>query len=416
MKKENSKILFSSESVGRGHPDKVCDQISDAILDAYLNLDPQSKVAIETMASGHNIIIAGEVKSKANVDVLEIARNILKELGYYTTETNFITDIRRQSDDIAMGVELSDGQIGAGDQGIMFGFATDETPEYMPLAITLANELVKLAEKLRISKEFKWAKADMKSQVTVDYTNEKTKIDTVLMSIQHSASYNEEEFKTFIKNDIIKPVLSKYGFEMPERILINPTGQFVLGGPLCDTGLTGRKIIVDTYGGYARHGGGAFSGKDATKVDRSAAYAARWIAKNLVAAGVAKKVEVQIAYAIGVAEPVSINVETFATHLDKIGGISGSDLVDIIKVIFDLTPKGIINDLGLTKPIFQQTAFFGHFGRNDLDLPWEKLNKVDAIKDLVYQVNKWCSDKKQSMPIEIIEEIYTTNHKNATKK
>ncbi|SJZ42476.1 methionine adenosyltransferase [Mycoplasmopsis verecunda] len=376
--------LFTSESVGRGHPDKVCDQLSDAILDAYLTLDPNSKVAVECMASGHNIFIAGEVKSSADIDVIEIAKNILKQLGYYTTETSFITDIKRQSEDIAMGVELDNDEIGAGDQGLMFGYATNETPEYMPLGITLAHALVRRAEKLRTTLEFKYAKADMKSQVTLDYTDPKhVFVDTVLMSIQHSKNYNEEEFKSFIKNHIILPVLKEYNLEEPKNILINPTGNFVIGGPIGDTGLTGRKIIVDTYGGAARHGGGAFSGKDATKVDRSAAYAARWIAKNIVAAGLADKAEIQIAYAIGIAKPVSIMLDTFGTNkIDE-------DIIEqAVSQIFNLTPKGIIKALELQKPIFLQTSYFGHFGRSDLNLPWERLNKVEELKNKVKELSK----------------------------
>ncbi|MEA4206139.1 methionine adenosyltransferase [Mycoplasma sp. 1199] len=373
--------LFTSESVGRGHPDKLCDQISDAILDAYLALDPTSKVAIETMASGHNIFIAGEVKSSADIDVIEIAKNILKELGYYTTETSFITDIKKQSEDIAMGVEKGH-EIGAGDQGLMFGYAINETPEYMPLGITLAHALVKKAENLRQNMDFKWAKADMKSQVTLDYTDkDNVFVDTVLLSIQHSKNYNEQEFKKYIKEQIILPVLKEYNLDAPKHILINPTGQFVIGGPIGDTGLTGRKIIVDTYGGSARHGGGAFSGKDSTKVDRSAAYAARWIAKNIVAANLADRCEVQIAYAIGVAKPVSIMIETFGTSKN----IPDSVIADFVTQLFDLTPKGIIDALSLRKPIFLQTAYYGHFGRNDLHLPWEQLNKVEKLKQLATQ-------------------------------
>ncbi|RIV16851.1 methionine adenosyltransferase [Mycoplasmopsis gallopavonis] len=367
--------LFTSESVGRGHPDKLCDQISDAILDEYMRLDPHAKVAIETMASGHNIFIAGEVNSVVEVNVIEIAINILKELGYYTARTSFQTDIKMQSPDIAMGVERGE-EIGAGDQGLMFGYATDETPEYMPLAITLAHELVKLAEKKRLDGTFKWARPDMKSQVTLDYTNqEKVEVDTILLSIQHSEKFNELEFKDFIRNEIIKPVLEKYNLSFPKNVLINPTGQFVIGGPIGDTGLTGRKIIVDTYGGAARHGGGAFSGKDATKVDRSAAYAARWIAKNVVAAKLAKRCEIQIAYSIGIAQPVSIMVETFGTET-----VSPELIEQAIIETFDLTPKGIIKSLDLRKPIFAQTAYYGHFGRTDLKFSWEALDKVEILK------------------------------------
>ncbi|CCP24471.1 methionine adenosyltransferase [Mycoplasmopsis cynos] len=375
------KKLFTSESVGKGHPDKLCDQISDAILDAYLTLDPSAKVAIETMASGHNIFIAGEVKSTANIYVIEIAINILKSLNYFTTQTSIITDIRKQSSDITMGVELENYEIGAGDQGIMFGYATNETDTYMPLAITLAHELVKKAETLRANGKFKWAKADMKTQVTVDYSDpNQTKIDTVLMSVQHSTKYVENEFKNYIKNEIILPTLNEYNLSEPDKILINPTGQFTIGGPIGDTGLTGRKIIVDTYGGASRHGGGAFSGKDATKVDRSAAYAARWVAKNLVAAGVADRLEIQLSYAIGIAQPVSVMVETFGTEK-----IDNQTILSIIDEVFDLTPKGIIDVLELRKPIYAKTSYFGHFGRKDVEFPWEKLNRVEQIKTFINQ-------------------------------
>lgn len=373
------KKLFTSESVGQGHPDKVCDQISDSILDAYLSQDPKSKVAIETMASGNIVLVGGEVSSAASVDARKIAKNILEKLGYWNDSINLITDIKQQSSDIAQGVDLANDNIGAGDQGIMFGYATSETPSFMPLAITLAHELVKLADKLRQSGEFKWAKADMKSQVTLDYSDpDQTKVDTVLLSIQHAQEFDEVEFKDFIKNKIIKVVLAKYGFEQAKNILINPTGRFVIGGPIGDTGLTGRKIIVDTYGGASRHGGGAFSGKDCTKVDRSAAYACRWIAKNLVAARVADRVEIQVSYAIGVAEPVSISVYTFGTEK-----IDRELIIEAVREIFDLRPASIIKELGLRRPIYAQTSYFGHFGRDDLDLPWERLDKVEKIKDFI---------------------------------
>lgn len=373
------KKLFTSESVGKGHPDKVCDQISDSILDEYLKLDPNSRVAIETMASGKNVMIAGEVESQAKIDVVEIAKNVLKNLGYYSYDTNFFTDIKKQSPDIAQGVVKKNDNLGAGDQGIMFGFATNETKDYMPLAITLAHKLVQKADELRVNGKFKWAKSDMKSQVTVDYTDfENVKIDTVLMSIQHAEDYNKEEFNTFIIENIINVVLNEYGFDKANRILINTTGKFVIGGPIGDTGLTGRKIIVDTYGGYAHHGGGAFSGKDATKVDRSAAYAARWICKNLVAAGVCSKIEIQIAYAIGKARPISIAINTFKTHKYPIKFIQ-----KMVDDLFDLTPRGIIEKLDLKKPIYAKTACFGHFGRNEESFTWEKLNMVEGIKKYI---------------------------------
>ncbi|UUM24554.1 methionine adenosyltransferase [Mycoplasma sp. 3686d] len=376
------KKLFTSESVGRGHPDKVCDQISDAILDAYLTLDPYAKVAIETLASGNIIVIAGEVKSNVDIDVIEIAKNLLRELGYYSHKTSFIVDIKEQSSDINQGVELTnqqDGELGAGDQGIMFGYATNETPQYMPLAIMLAHEIIKTADKYRVNRQFKWAKADMKSQITLDYTNpEQISIDTIVFSVQHSTKYNKKEFENFIKNVIIAESIAKYGLSLPDKILINPTGNFVIGGTMGDTGLTGRKIIVDTYGGKARHGGGAFSGKDATKMDRSGAYAARWIAKNIVAANLAERVEIQIAYSIGKSQPVSIMVECFETNK-----VNVSLIEQAIKQLFDLTPKGIINTLDLRKPRYLKTSYYGHFGRDDVDFTWERLNKVQELKDFI---------------------------------
>ncbi|UUM20006.1 MULTISPECIES: methionine adenosyltransferase [unclassified Mycoplasma] len=376
------KKLFTSESVGRGHPDKVCDQISDAILDSYLTLDPHAKVAIETLASGNMIVIAGEVKSNVDIDVIEIAKNLLRELGYYSYKTSIIVDIKEQSSDINQGVELGEqnGQeLGAGDQGIMFGYATNETPQYMPLAIMLANEIVKIADKYRVNGKFKWAKADMKSQVTLDYTNpQQTKIDTILFSVQHSAKYNKEQFEDFIKNCVLAEAVQKYNLALPDKLLINPTGNFVIGGPLGDTGLTGRKIIVDTYGGAARHGGGAFSGKDATKMDRSGAYAARWIAKNIVAAGLADRVEIQIAYSIGLAQVVSIMVECFGTNKVDVNLIEQA-----VEQLFDLTPKGIINALDLRKPKFFETSYYGHFGRDEVDFTWERLDRVEQLKEFI---------------------------------
>ncbi|MGY6172365.1 methionine adenosyltransferase [Candidatus Mycoplasma pogonae] len=372
------KKLFTSESVGRGHPDKICDQISDAILDAILAKDPEARVACEVFASNHLIVIGGEITTVSKVDVIAVAWEVLESLGYKKGDFEIIPNINHQSPDISQGIVLEDGQIGAGDQGIMFGYATNETPEYMPLPIVLAHALAKEAETLRSKKQFPYAKADMKTQVTIDYTNAKPQIHTVLMSVQHDESYNEAEFKDFIKNNIIYKIAEKYNLNKNFRVLINPTGKFVIGGPIGDAGLTGRKIIVDTYGGAAKHGGGAFSGKDATKVDRSAAYAARWVAKNLVAAGVADRLEIQLSYAIGWPEPISIAVDTFDT-----GKISDECILEIINHVFNLTPKGIIETLELKKPIYKHTAYFGHFGRNDLDLPWERLNKVDEIKALI---------------------------------
>ncbi|MGZ9413273.1 methionine adenosyltransferase [Mycoplasma sp. Z386] len=373
------KKLFTSESVGKGHPDKICDQISDGVLDAILKKDPDARVACEVMASNRLIIIGGEITTKTYVDVVKVAWNTVKKLGYNESDFTIVSNVNSQSPDINQGVDKKDGEIGAGDQGIMFGYATDETPEFMPLAITLAHALVKRAEELRVSHKFKWAKSDMKSQVTIDYTNEKNiKIDTILMSIQHDANYDENAFKSFIKEEIMLYISNKYNLNNNYKILINPTGKFVIGGPIGDAGLTGRKIIVDTYGGAAKHGGGAFSGKDYTKVDRSAAYAARWVAKNLVAAKIAKKIEIQLSYAIGVSKPISINVNTFNTS-----NYSDALILEIIDNVFDLTPAGIIRDLNLKQPIYQQTASFGHFGRNDLDLPWERLNKVNEIKNML---------------------------------
>lgn len=382
------KNLFTSESVGVGHPDKLCDQISDAVLDAYLTQDTNARVAVETMASGKLIVVSGEITSTANVDIAKIVKDVFQRANQWNDEIQILINIQKQSPDIAQGVDLSNGEIGAGDQGIMFGFATNETAEYMPLALTLSHAILKEIENYRINeidlnqenqKFHQQIKSDMKSQVTVDYSGSKPIIDTVLVSVQHLdfANDNEEqEFKNFISNKIIKVVLNKYGFEQAKRILINPTGKFVIGGIVGDTGLTGRKIIMDTYGGAAKHGGGAFSGKDSTKVDRSAAYACRWIAKNLVAAGILPKVEIQVSYAIGIAEPTSIYVDTFGYGDNQYL----QNIIQVINDVFDLRPSKIIQALELRKPIFEQTATFGHFGRNDLDLPWERLNKVEEIK------------------------------------
>ncbi|MBZ4226760.1 methionine adenosyltransferase [Mycoplasma tauri] len=373
-----NKILFTSESVGPGHPDKICDQISDAILDEYLKQDENSRVAIETVASGNQIYITGEVSSNAIVDFKTKALKVLYSIddSYRNENIKVMTNIKTQSPDIAQGVVLDDDEIGAGDQGIMFGYASDESPEYMPLAITLAHKIIYKANELRNNGQFQDAKADMKTQVTLDYTGDKVSVDTVLFSCQHSENFDENNFKTVIKDKIIKPVLLEYNLDTPLKILINPTGRFVIGGIVGDAGLTGRKIIVDTYGGSAHHGGGAFSGKDATKVDRSAAYACRWIAKNLVAAGVAKKIEIQVSYAIGVASPVSIFIDTFGT-----GAISNDKIIEVINSIFDLRPKAIIDKLQLRKPIYQNTACYGHFGRKNNEFTWEKLDKVKEIKE-----------------------------------
>ena len=373
--------LFTSESVSEGHPDKLCDQISDAILDECLRQDKYSRVACECFVTTNLLVIGGEITTNAKVDYEAVARDVMRRIGYTAEDLGIDADtceikvvMDTQSSDIALGTNVEVG--GAGDQGIMFGYATNETETYMPLPISMAHELVRYASELRHNGTFKHARPDMKSQVTIDYTDENNpKVDTILMSIQHDPDFNEEEFKTFIKEKIMKEVVRKHHMNEDYKVFINPTGRFVIGGPHGDTGLTGRKIIVDTYGGAGRHGGGAFSGKDCTKVDRSAAYAARYVAKNIVAAGLAEKCEIQLSYAIGVAQPTSILVDTFGT-----GKVSDEKLVDIVRENFDLRPAGIIKMLDLRRPIYKQTAAYGHFGRNDLDLPWEKLDKVDDLK------------------------------------
>ncbi|PPE05034.1 S-adenosylmethionine synthetase [Entomoplasma ellychniae] len=373
--------LFTSESVSEGHPDKVCDQISDAILDEVLKQDPVAKVACEVFATTNYLLIGGQISTSAKVDYEAVARKILKKIGYTNNDYGINAQtcqidikIEEQSPDIALGIELDDSNIGAGDQGIMFGYATNESKTYLPLAITLSHELVYLASKLRKEKLFKWARPDMKSQVTIDYTDvQNPRIETVLMSIQHDNDFNEKEFKNFVKKNIMDVVANEFNLNTDFNVLINPTGRFVIGGPQGDTGLTGRKIIVDTYGGYSRHGGGAFSGKDATKVDRSAAYMARYAAKNLVAAGYADKLEIQVSYAIGKPEPVSIFIETFGTE--------HTDIETITKVLnqnFDFTVGKIIKELDLRKPVFLKTSTYGHFGKDDFR--WEKLDKVNLIK------------------------------------
>lgn len=377
----SDKILFTSESVSEGHPDKVCDQISDAILDACLAKDPNSRVACEVFATTNLVVIGGEITTLAEVDYEEVARSVLEKIGY--TNDEFGIDARNcqvkvvldtQSPDIAMGTNQQVG--GAGDQGIMFGFASKETEGYMPLAISIAHQLVRVATEKRKSGEFKWARPDMKSQVTIDYTDEdNVRIDTILMSVQHDGDYDEKAFKDYLHHEIMDYVVSKYDMNHDFKVYINPTGRFVIGGPHGDTGLTGRKIIVDTYGGYARHGGGAFSGKDPSKVDRSAAYMARYIAKNLVAAGLCDKLEIQLSYAIGIAEPTSVYAETYGTE-----HVSHDTILEAIKNEFKLTPNGIIESLDLCRPIYETTASYGHFGRGDLDLPWEKLDKVEDLK------------------------------------
>lgn len=374
------RVLFTSESVSEGHPDKVCDQISDAILDECLKQDPHSRVACECFATTNLIVIGGEITTSAKVDYENVARDVLKKIGYNsedkgmdyrTCQINVVLDT--QSSDIALGTNEEVG--GAGDQGIMFGFASKETEGYMPLAISIAHHLVRYATEKRHSGEFKWARPDMKAQVTIDYTNPQPRIDTILMSIQHDPDFDEVAFKKYIKEEIMDAVVEKYYLNTDYKVLINPTGRFVIGGPHGDTGLTGRKIIVDTYGGYARHGGGAFSGKDPSKVDRSAAYMARYIAKNIVAAGMCDKIEIQLSYAIGVKEPTSVFIDTFETEK-----VSHDVILSAIKNEFDLTPGGIINTLNLKAPIYSNTATYGHFGRGDLNLPWEKLDKVEILK------------------------------------
>ena len=375
------KNLFTSESVTEGHPDKLCDQISDAILDECLRQDKYSRVACECFATTNLLGIGGEITTNAKVDYEAVARDVMRRIGYTAEDLGIDADtceikvvMDTQSSDIALGTNVEVG--GAGDQGIMFGYATNETETYMPLPISMAHELVRYASELRHNGTFKHARPDMKSQVTIDYTDENNpKVDTILMSIQHDPDFNEEEFKTFIKEKIMKEVVRKHHMNEDYKVFINPTGRFVIGGPHGDTGLTGRKIIVDTYGGMARHGGGAFSGKDPSKVDRSAAYITRYIAKNIVAAGLCDRIEIQLSYAIGVKDPTSVHVDTYGT-----GKVSDEVILDAIKKEFDLTPQGIINTLDLLNPIYGPTAAYGHFGRTDVEFPWEKLNKVEDLK------------------------------------
>ena len=388
-----SKILFTSESVTEGHPDKICDQISDAILDALLAQDPMSRVACETAITTGLVLVMGEVTTTAQVDLQNIIRNTIREIGYDASEKGFdantcgvMVALDKQSTDIAMGVDkaleakLTDSQIeaiGAGDQGMMFGYATNETDEYMPYPIHLAHRLSRQLSKVRKDGTLPYLRPDGKSQVTVEYdeSGNPSRIDAVVISSQHSEDVSWDQIKEDIREKVIDPILPAELLDDNTKYYINPTGRFVIGGPNGDSGLTGRKIIVDTYGGWARHGGGAFSGKDCTKVDRSAAYAARYVAKNLVAAGLCDKAEIQLSYAIGVASPTSIRIDTFGT-----GKLSEDKLVDIIRENFDLRPAGIIQMLDLRRPIYKATAAYGHFGRNDLDLPWEKLDKVDLLK------------------------------------
>ena len=386
---EQKKILFTSESVSEGHPDKVCDQIADAILDACLAVDENARVACEVFATDNYILIGGEITCKEVVDYAQIARDVLKDIGYDRPElgTDYHTvkidvKVKTQSPDISMGVSQSKPEeVGAGDQGIMFGYATDETEGYMPLAISIAHKLVREATNQRKAGVFKGARPDMKSQVTIDYTDKENKrIDTVLMSIQHDDDIDLDEFKKYVHENIMKKVAKSFGLNLDFKVYINPTGRFVIGGPSGDTGVTGRKIIVDTYGGSAEHGGGAFSGKDPTKVDRSAAYYARYMAKNLVAAGVAKRLRVQLSYAIGVAQPLSISIKTFKT-----ANYPDEKILEVIDKVFDARPGMIINQFKMRNPTFKyhKLTNYGHFGRPDLDLPWEKLDKVEQIKELL---------------------------------
>ena len=390
------KILFTSESVTEGHPDKVCDQISDAILDELLKQDPMSRVACETCTTTGLVMVMGEITTNAYVDIQKIVRQTLTDIGYTRAKYGFdastcgvITAIDEQSKDIALGVDkaleakesdMSDEEldaIGAGDQGMMFGYATNETEEYMPYPISLAHKLSKRLTQVRKDGVLPYLRPDGKTQVSVEYdeNGKPFRLEAVVLSAQHDPEVDQEQIHEDVKREIFDKVLPKEMVDDQTKFFINPTGRFVIGGPQGDAGLTGRKIIVDTYGGYARHGGGAFSGKDCTKVDRSAAYAARYVAKNIVASGLADKCEIQLSYAIGVAHPTSINVDTFGT-----GKISSEDLVELIRKNFDLRPAGIIRMLDLRRPIYRQTSNYGHFGRNDLDLPWEKTDKVELLK------------------------------------
>jgi len=393
------RYLFTSESVTEGHPDKICDQISDAVLDAFLTNDPNARVACEVAVATGLVLVIGEISTKADyVDIPSIVRHTIKDIGYTCATYGFdyqtcavLTSLNEQSPDIAQGVNAGietrteevkqeTENIGAGDQGLMFGFATDETPEYMPLPIALSHRISRRLAEVRKNDTLPYLRPDGKTQVTIEYEAGKPlRVDTIVVSTQHAENITLQQIQQDIKQQVIGPVVPRQLLDEYTKFYINPTGRFVIGGPQGDAGLTGRKIIVDTYGGYARHGGGAFSGKDPTKVDRSAAYAARYVAKNIVAAGLAKKCEIQLAYAIGVAKPVSINVNTYGT-----ANIEESKIVELIQAHFDLRPAGIIKMLGLRQPIYKQTAAYGHFGRLDLDLPWERTDKAK----LLYQQGK----------------------------
>ena len=390
-----AKFLFTSESVTEGHPDKICDKISDSILDAMLAQDPMSRVACETTVTTGQVLVMGEITSKAQVNIPEIVRNTVREIGYDHSDKGFdgntcavLVALDKQSTDIALGVdnsmEIKEGNDdfynlnGAGDQGMMFGFACDETPELMPMPISLANKLAVQLTKVRKDGTLPYLRADGKTQVTVEYDDDRNpvRVDAIVVSSQHSAQVELAQIREDIKANVIDPIVPANLIDENTKIFVNPTGRFVIGGPMGDSGLTGRKIIVDTYGGYSRHGGGAFSGKDPTKVDRSAAYAARYVAKNIVAAGLAKKCEIQLAYAIGVAKPVSVMVDTFGT-----GVLKDADLGDIVNEVFDLRPAAIIDNLKLRNPIYKQLAAYGHVGRTDCDVMWEKTDKVEILKE-----------------------------------
>ncbi len=390
-----AKFLFTSESVTEGHPDKICDKISDSILDAMLSQDPMSRVACETTVTTGQVLVMGEITSKAQVNIPEIVRSTILEIGYDHSDKGFdgntcavLVALDKQSSDIALGVdnsmEIKEGNDdfynlnGAGDQGMMFGFACDETPELMPMPISLANKLAVQLTKVRKDGTLPYLRADGKTQVTVEYDDNKNpvRVDAIVISSQHSADVELAQIREDIKKNVIDPIVPANLIDENTKIFVNPTGRFVIGGPMGDSGLTGRKIIVDTYGGYSRHGGGAFSGKDPTKVDRSAAYAARYVAKNIVAAGLAKKCEIQLAYAIGVAKPVSVMVDTFGT-----GVLNDANLGDIVNEVFDLRPAAIIDNLKLRNPIYKQLAAYGHVGRMDCDVMWEKTDKVEILKE-----------------------------------